>query len=83
MRRARPLDGGWTGGEEHPGVVRTFVLRLLGERGARDDVVGEVEDVATGETALVKSAEELVAFVGRARPEEQEDDSQREQGGRR
>jgi len=52
-------------------VVRTFVLRLFGERRADGDVVGQVEDVATGETAMVRSADELVAFVDRSAGDEQ------------
>ena len=46
-----------------PAVVTTFLLRLLDERRAAGEVVGQVEHVGTGATALVKNADELVAFV--------------------
>ena len=51
-------------------VVAVYVLRLLPTELASGRVVGEVEDVASGGTALIRSVEELVGFLAGRRDEE-------------
>ena len=51
-------------------MVSVYVLRLLPTELASGRVVGEVEDVASGGTALIRSVEELVGFLAGRRDEE-------------
>ena len=47
-------------------MVVTFILRLLPDRLAKGEVVGEVESVGDGEHAFVRDADALVSFAQRA-----------------
>ncbi|HVA42524.1 MAG TPA: hypothetical protein VNF50_03490 [Acidimicrobiales bacterium] len=51
-------------------MLSVYVLRLLPTELAAGRVVGEVEHVGTGSTAVVRSAEELVGFLA-GRPDEE------------
>ena len=60
-------------------VIVTFVIRLVRERLAAGEVVGQLELVQTGEQTTVRSAEELVGAlragdtVDRGQPELEEE----------
>jgi hypothetical protein len=47
----------------------SVVLRLIEQALATGRLAGEAELVATGERAVVKDADELLAFVRRSRPD--------------
>ena len=46
-------------------TVTTLVIRLVAEQLERGEFVGQVEDVASGETATVHTADELARFAER------------------
>lgn len=46
-------------------TVTTLVVRLVAEQLERGQFVGQVEDVASGETATVRTAAELARFAQR------------------
>jgi hypothetical protein len=50
-------------------AVVTIVLRLVAERLAHGEIVGQAEDVATGERSTLRSADDLLAAVKAAAPE--------------
>jgi hypothetical protein len=54
-------------------VTVSVVLRLVDAAIHAGRLTGEAELVATGERTVVRSAEELVAFVRRAAPAPRED----------
>lgn len=47
-------------------MLVTFVVRLVGERLAQGEFVGEVEHVATGGQAMVREVSDLVGFAREA-----------------
>jgi hypothetical protein len=44
-------------------VVATFVVRLIADRLSEGEFVGEVEHVASGHTATLRSADDLARFA--------------------
>jgi hypothetical protein len=68
------LDAGWTDAPDHGPVVTSYLLRLLDERRASGELVGEIEAIGSGETVTVRSADELVAFISRPPAENEECD---------
>jgi hypothetical protein len=50
-------------------VTVSFVLRLVGDRLRSGDVVGEAENVATGERHVIGDVEQLVTFLQRSATE--------------
>jgi hypothetical protein len=60
------LDARWTPGRDDGVVLVTLVLRLLPDRLAKGEFVGEVEHVGDGEQAYVHELSELVGFAQRA-----------------
>ena len=49
-------------------MLATFVLRLIPERLAAGVVVGEVEDVDSGNRLAIRGLDDLVAFLRSAAP---------------
>jgi hypothetical protein len=60
------LDAGWTAGEDDRRVLVTLVVRLVPERLANGEFVGEVEHVGRGGQARVRDLSDLVGFAQRA-----------------
>lgn len=52
-----------------PPVLLSFVLRLVPDALASGRLVGQVENVASGERAVVRSSDDLLTFVQRSSPE--------------
>jgi len=59
------LDAHWTPLGDALGVLVTFVVRLLPDRLAAGELVGEVEHVGGGEHGLIQGASDLVGFAQR------------------
>jgi hypothetical protein len=70
-----PLDAGWTAREDDSPVLVTLVVRLLPERLADGEFVGEVEHVGRGGQAVVREISDLVGFAQRAAASEPAGDS--------
>ena len=51
-------------------MVTTFVVRLIADRLSEGEFVGEVEHVASGRTATLRSADDLARFAAHDLPEE-------------
>jgi len=51
-------------------VLSVYVLRLLPTELAAGRVVGEVEHVATSDTAVIRNVEELLSFLAGRREKE-------------
>ena len=60
------MDDGWTPGRDHVRMLVTLVVRLVPERLADGEFVGEVEHVGDGRQELVRTVAELVEFAQRA-----------------
>lgn len=46
-------------------VIVSFVLRVDASRAADGVLTGQIEDVATGEAAVIRGVTDLLAFCGR------------------
>lgn len=52
-------------------VLSVYVIRLVTDELADGRIVGEVEDVESGGSQIIRNAEELVRFLARRRGEEE------------
>ncbi len=66
------LDACWTGRLHAVGMLVTLILRLLPERLAEGELVGEVEHVYSGEKVLVRDLGELAGFAQESAARERE-----------
>ena len=56
-----------------PPVTVSFVLRLVNDRLQRGDVIGQAENVATGERHVIGDVAELIEFLRRSTTEGERD----------
>jgi hypothetical protein len=76
------LDADWTLPEDDRYVLVTLVVRLVPERLADGEFVGEVEHVGRGGQAKVRDLTDLVGFARRAAAAEPSRDSVAADGAR-